>query len=116
MTIRLARPEDRELLRGLNVFPEGTFPETGVSVIAEEHGEILGFLFGQLIVHTEPVWVKKELRGNSLPALMFQELSKNLKKVGVKTVYAFSPTPLTNKILTDLAFVEKPWKSFEKVL
>jgi len=117
MTIRPATSEDYERIRDLGVFPSGMFPETGLPVIAEnDNKEIVGFLFGQAVVHTEPVWVREDTRGQRVPEKLFEVLAKELKTLGARTVYAFSSSAIVDKIARNCGFIEKPWKLFERTL
>lgn len=82
-----------------------------VIVIAEDHGEIVGIVTLQMIMHVEPVWVKSTWRGRWVLQGMLREVSRQFPTLSL--AFAFVKTTWMCMLLNTLGLEELPaWRVF----
>lgn len=82
-----------------------------VAVAETEHGEIAGFLVVQMVIHMEPLRIVEKYRH----AVRFDRLAAKIDEaVGHKNYYAFSETPLIEKMLKFVKFIKLPYSIWKK--
>lgn len=86
-------------------------------VSREEGGKIDGYIFIQLLVTVEPIWVAEEQRGTGLALKLFGEAADALLKEGnTRYFITHSDTPQVEDYLRRLGLEEIPWKTFKMQL
>ena len=102
---------------------ESIFRENGVEppnrdisliVVEEIDGEITQILTLQLVMHSEPWWVREDQKGKARFRPLFAVLDSAAKSLGVKKYFAFAPDETTARVARIVGMKEISWKVFEK--
>lgn len=65
-------------------------PENTIMYIAEQGGEVVGLIAGQIVVYVSPLWVKKDFRGKGVAERLAAEGYQHLPKIQ-KVLSTLSP-------------------------
>lgn len=85
-------------------------PGTSVVVVAEEDGQIVGFLTLQLILHAEPLWVSDSCKTKTVISRLIGEALRFFPNP--KYVFANTKNAKVARLLTRLGFTQLPWLVF----
>ncbi len=112
MKYRFLETEEWPRLEGFLEKDKIPNPQISKVVIAEtEHGDIAGFCVTQLAVHTEPLFIVPKYRH----AVRLDRLAKKVHEaIGHKNYFAFSETPIIERILKFLDYEKLPYSIWKK--
>lgn len=86
-------------------------PDFSEIIVAEDQNEIVGFLVAQLVLHTEPVWIKPEHRGKGL----WRDLHLMAQKsIGDQEYFAFAPDDRISHMAESVGLKKMPWSVFKR--
>ncbi len=118
MIIRRLGPEEYFKLRKCKWLPFKRQPQPNSSIVlvAEEKGEIQGFLVAQLVLQTEPVWISPKKRGSTLLGRLYKLMKKELSSLSINMVSSHAASQDTASYLKRLGFKCKNAILYEKEL
>ncbi len=116
MNIRVLEPQEWDKLKPIFTEFNAPIPQPSVAtaVIAEnEAGEIVGLLMLQLVLHSEPLWIRADQQHNGLWRDLHREMEAQFSKTG-GTYYAFSPRGGIAKMTEEVGMEKLPWSVYKK--
>lgn len=116
MTFRELRKDEWDRLAGIlsaefdQQLPD---PSSSLIVVAEDGGEIVGLLVAQLLLHTEPLWVRPSHRGK----IIIPHLVECLRRLIPDAGYAFATTTngKVSRLLERLGFKRQEFVTYRWV-
>ena len=86
-------------------------------VSRDSEGKINGYIFSQIMVTVEPIWVAEEQRGSGLALKLFGYAAESLLEAGhVRYFVTHSDSEKVESYLKRLGLEELPWKTFKMEL
>ena len=84
-------------------------------LVAEEEGELAGFLPLQLLPHTEPLWVKPSKRGSDIAVTLADKMVEFLTEMQVRGFMVVADNPFAAKICESHGMVKLESPVYVKV-
>jgi ribosomal protein S18 acetylase RimI-like enzyme len=124
MIIKMLAPEHYYLLEefckeeGIEApSPDFSWVEAAIDMDA---GKIVGIVVTQMLIHTEPIWIKKEYQGKGLKERLMDEMELRIDEASALKgapihVYAEPTNPASEKICRQRGFTQSERKFWTKV-
>lgn len=109
MEIRIATDQDWKDISGVcEATVKGSTPMRQNSMaVAAYDNRLAGFWIQQAVFHTEPVWVRRDLRGNTF---LWRQMADKLLTASIPVPrYAFAPRRAQERMLGMIGFNQVPW-------
>ena len=116
MTIRRLGPDEYDKLHACDwLRPDRRpQPETSVVYVAEESGELQGFVVAQLVLCAEPIWVAPKKRGGTVALDLYRELEKELRTLSLRGIVTHATNKIWMSVLERLGFKSMKAVGYEK--
>lgn len=114
-SVRLLTPEEIASLKPMFEEREAAMPNPDFSCavgIVDSEGKVRGFLFAQMQIHAEPMWIEKGSERYFLPIVA--EMEKVLAAHGGCDVFLFSPAGKTAMLAEKAGMRLEPWMVWSK--
>ncbi|HEY5990852.1 MAG TPA: hypothetical protein VIV12_31320 [Streptosporangiaceae bacterium] len=90
-------------------------PDVAQCAVAEEDGErIVAFLFLQMVLHAEPIWIDSAERGRVKFTSLVSTVEALFSPEGQHCYYAFVNTPVVEKMARHVGMQPVPFQVFKK--
>ena len=83
------------------------YPQFATVLVAEENGEIIGFIVQQIVPHLEPAYVRESHRGQGIADELAQRGAEIFKASGVERFVATAANAHSERICRDVLGMKK---------
>lgn len=114
-TVRLLTPEEVASLKPMFDERGASMPNPDFSCavgVVDSEGKVRGFLFAQMQIHAEPMWIEKGNERYFLPIVA--QMEKVLAAHGGCDVFLFSPAGKTAMLAEKAGMRLEPWMVWSK--
>jgi hypothetical protein len=113
LEIRVLKPEEYHLLKQApdEFIPD---PSMSVAVAALEDGKLVGKVLMIIIPHLEGPWIAEKYRSRLMMAQGFNLMIDELRRRGLKKIFAFAANPEIEGYLKRMDFTSEPMTVWSK--